>query len=240
MGVALAPWPSQGGALSAVVVTSENSAEFYASRLGLDAPEPAAAAEVAEPAVESAAKTEPGTAEAEASEQHAEATDSQAKSKVHLRFSELTEQRKQAEAEAAKARDDAKAARERADLAETGSGALRAKYEPPKPDELGPEPTREQFSSDQDFALALKDWAGEAAIRDRDQKDAAAKIERAWNERQTASSRRNCRTTMPWSLRREPCGLQSSAGCHCRKRCGARKSCITSRRTPTWSKSSSA
>jgi hypothetical protein len=155
--------------------------------LGLDAPEPAAAAEItAEPAVESAATTEAGTAEAEAGEQPGKQTESDGKSKVHLRFSELTDAKKVAEADAAKARDEAKAARDRAELAERQAAELRAKYEPPKPDELGPEPTRAQFANDAEFALALKDWAGESAIRERDHKEAAAKIERAWNERQAA------------------------------------------------------
>ena len=178
--------------MTAVVVTSENLAEFNAERLGVAKPEPAAAPAgekpvEGEPAVESASDADPATAGAEAGEQQGKTTESEAKPKVHLRFSELTEQRKQAEAEAAKARDEAKAARERAELAEREAQELRAKYEPPKPDELGPKPARAQFSTDEDFSLALEDWAGEKAIRERDAKEAAAKIERAWTERQTAT-----------------------------------------------------
>jgi hypothetical protein len=177
--------------LSAVVVTSENLAQFNAEHLGLVVPEPAAAPvgekPAGEPAVESASESEAGNAGAEAGEQQGKSTESEGKPKVHLRFSELTEQRKQAEADAAKARDDAKAARERAELAERQAAELRAKYEPPKPDELGPKPTRTQFTTDEDFSLALEDWAGEKAVRERDAKDAQAKIEQAWNTRQAAT-----------------------------------------------------
>lgn len=174
--------------MTAEVVTSENSAAFYARHLHLDAPEPAAAAEVsAEPAVESATEIESGTPEAEASEQQGKSTESEGKSKVHLRFSELTDAKKLAEADAAKARDEAKAERERAELAERTANDLRAKYEPPKPDELGPKPERAQFTNDQEHDKALEDWLTDKVNRDRDQKDAAAKIERAWTERQTAT-----------------------------------------------------
>jgi len=179
--------------LSAVVLTSENSADFYRQKLAPTAAEPAAApekpegAKPGEPAVESSAEgAKTGEAEAEAIEQQDQHPDPEKRQKLNLRFSELSEKRKAAEAEAEKARAEAKAEREARELAERQAAELRQKYEPPKPDELGPKPTRAQFVNDDEFAAALEDWAGEKAVRERDRKEAQAKIEKQWNERQAA------------------------------------------------------
>jgi len=172
------PWEAS---LVAEVVTSENSAEFYATRLRL-APEPAAATEPVEPTLESVETKTGADAEAEPEQQ----TDPDKKQRLNLRFSELTEKAKTAEADAAKAREEAKADRERASAAERRAAELQSKYEPPKPDNLGPEPQLEQFDSAAEWGKALKEWTVETAVRERDQKEAAAKVEAKWNERQGA------------------------------------------------------
>lgn len=186
------PWPSQGGAVTAVVVTSENSADFYAQRLGIAQPEPdtptepADKAKTVEGAVESAANESRESPEPEATEQLDKVSDPVAKQKLNLRFSELTEKRKLAEADAAKARDEAQAARERAELAERQAAELRTKYEQPKVEGPGAKPERVQFVSDEEHEKALVDWAGEKAVHERDQRDRAAKMEQQWTERQAA------------------------------------------------------
>lgn len=172
-----------------VVLTSENSGAFYERELNL-APEPVAApakpetAKPGEPAVESV--------QAVAVEPPDEANDKQipdpdARQKVNLRFSELTEKRKAAEAEAETAKAEAKAERDARALAERRAAELQAKYEPPKPDELGPKPTREQFSDPATFETALEDYIVEKTTRERDQREAQAKVEQAWTARQTAA-----------------------------------------------------
>lgn len=174
--------------MSAVVLTSETFPEFAAAKLALREPAAAPATEPAksaegggEPAVESA--TEPKAQPAE------EATDAQipnqeARQKVNLRFSELSEARKAAEAKATQAEADAKAARDALALAEQRAAELQAKYEPPKPDELGPEPAREQFVNDAEYKAALMEYAGDKAIRERDQRQAQERMAKSWSERQ--------------------------------------------------------
>lgn len=177
--------------MNAVVVTSENSGEFYAKRLGLDAPEPAAASEpekVKEEPVKESGKAEaqanPETgAEAEQDSQH---PDPEKRQKLNLRFSELSKQAREAKERAEKAESDAKASREARELAEREALELRAKYEPPKTDEIGPKPARNQFANDEEFLAAVEDWAGEKAVREKEQKDRQAAIERQWSERQAA------------------------------------------------------
>ena len=164
----------------ATVLTSENSAEFYAQKLGLEPP--VAPVKPEEPVVESAPKPEAEPA-VEADEQH---PDPEKKQRINLRFSELTQARKEAEAKAEKAEAEAKTLREAKALAEQRANELQAKYEPPK-DPLGPEPKREQFVSDAEHLEAVKDWAGDKAVAEKEQKDAQAQIEKTWNERVAAT-----------------------------------------------------
>lgn len=97
------------------------------------------------------------------------------KGKLNERFSELTQARKQAEEKAEKASAELKAAREAREAAERRANELAAKYEPPKPDEIGPEPVPEQFTDVSEYAKALKDYTADKTRRD----DAKAATEKA-------------------------------------------------------------
>lgn len=183
----------EGAALTAVVLSSETpdaTAKFYAERLGIATPEPAAPAAVeSEPA--STAAEQPA-AEGEGSKPQEQATnpddppavDADGKpSKVHKRFSELTTRAKQAE-EALAAERQARA------LAEQHATELRNKYEPPKT-EPDPKPTRAQFVNDDEFASALEEWTTDKVQRDLAEKDRKTKAHEAWAERETAFKAEN-------------------------------------------------
>lgn len=163
--------------MSAVVLTSENSAEFYAKRLDLEPP--VAPVKPEEPVVESAKVVEAEPA-VEADEQH---PDPEKKQRINLRFSELTEARKAAEAKAEKAEAEAVAAREARVLAEQRANELQAKYEPPKPDVLGPRPERAQFINDEEHLKAVEDWASDKALREQERKEVQERAEKSWLER---------------------------------------------------------
>ncbi len=168
--------------MSAVVLTSENSQAFYEKRLDLEP----AAAPTGEPVVESTKEPDPSAKEVDATEpQKAD----EGKQKVHVRFSELTEQRKAAEAKAADA--EAKLGQERAarELAEKRNRELEAKIPPPKVEELGPEPKPEQFGNPQEFAKAWRDWANEQGAREEAEnkvKVEREKVQTVFRERQAA------------------------------------------------------
>ena len=169
--------------MDAVVLTSENSAAFYAKKLGLD-PEPAVAETVkavAEPVVESDKSI---TSEPAAEDTEQPPSDSpESKSKVHVRFSELTEQRKAAEARAEKAEAEAKTEREARVLAETQRQELELKLNPPKA-EPDPEPKRDQFINDTEYLAARDEWVVDKALAARQQQEAAAATAKAWTERE--------------------------------------------------------
>lgn len=165
-----------------VVLTSENSDAFYAKRLNLE-PEPAVAEPVKtvpEPVVESA-KADASEAPAEDSEQPSESPDP--KSKVHVRFSELTEQRKAAEARAEKAEAEAKSEREARVLAETQRQELERKLNPPKA-EPDPEPQRAQFVNDAEYLAARDEWVVDKHEAQRQQEEATREATKSWNERE--------------------------------------------------------
>lgn len=180
--------------MNAVVLTSENSAEFYAKRLDLKPPEPAVAPANAdgsvveqpvpgEPAKESEGKTSAAKAETETDgEQDSQHPDPEKRQKLNQRFSDLTKVRDDALARAEKAEKEAKEAREAHAKAENDARNLRSKYEPPKSDDLGPRPQRAQFVNEEEHAQALEEWATDKANRERDQKEEHAKTVQRWNE----------------------------------------------------------
>lgn len=175
-----------------VILTSETpeaTQAFYARRLGLDAPEPAVAAEQAEPAVESVPEKKPELAkdatEGENDDVEQHVPNPEARQKVHYRFSELTERAKTAEAKAAEAAAKVETEAKARILAEQEAASLRAKYEPPKAD-LGPKPTRAQFVNETEYEAAIEDWTTDKVTRERDAQERGAKVARAWAERQTA------------------------------------------------------
>lgn len=145
------------------VLTPENAEAFYADRLGL---EPAQA-------VESATESE-----AEQPEQR----DERGRFRPG-RVRDLTKDKDQAE-EAAKA-TATELQETRNSLAQTQAerDALRAKYEPPKPDELGPEPKRAEFQNDDEFIASLKIWTRESALKEDQARREAERINEDWTGR---------------------------------------------------------
>jgi len=144
------------------VLTSDNSAEFYANKLGLASEEAPVAAteEPVEPAVEAQTESEP---EAEI---EPEVTDKPKQNpKLEKRFSELTKRAKQAEAE--------KVALE-ARLQELESKVAPA---PVQADPVGEKPQASQFNDAFEYAEALAEWSAEKALLDRDKQEQQRKAE---------------------------------------------------------------
>jgi len=142
------------------VLTSENSAEFYANRLGL-ADQPEVEAVQAEP-----------TEEAERSEPEIEKEQEEkpkANPKLERRFSEITKQREEARKEAQQERT----ARE---ALEARLAALERQPAPqaPKVDE---EPQPSQFNDAFEYAKALAEYTADKRIAEMKQDEAKAKAE---------------------------------------------------------------
>jgi hypothetical protein len=140
------------------VLTSENSAEFYANRLGL----------ADQPEVE-AVQTEP-TQEAERSEPEIEKEQEEkpkANPKLERRFSEITKQREEA-------RKEAQTEREARQALEARLAALERQPAPqaPKVDE---EPQPSQFNDAFEYAKALAEYTADKRIGEMRKQDAEAK-----------------------------------------------------------------
>jgi hypothetical protein len=188
--------PEQTSRPDITVVTSENMDAYVNEQLGIpaaDDPEAVAAKELAELEAKQAEAAEAKKAEEEPAHDLGDQVPEEKKGKLNKRFSELTQARKDAEAKAAKEADDAKAAKEEAAAARREAAELKAKYEPPKSAEIGPEPQPAQFNDVGEYAKALKDWAADNAIRERAAAEAQEQARKAdetkiatWNERQTA------------------------------------------------------
>ncbi len=185
----------------AVVVTQDNFNEYVDKKLAPESePEPdvndvdaVAVAEFKKIEAEKAAKKAKEAAETE----EIDHPDKSKKDKLNERFSDLTKARKDAEAKAEARAKDAKDAADRADAAEREANRLRAQYEPPKSDELGPEPQPAQFTDTTEFAKALKEWTADSVRREdaKKQADIAAKADnerasKAWDERLKATKER--------------------------------------------------
>jgi hypothetical protein len=146
------------------VLTSENSAEFYANKLGLaDQPEPEAVE--TEPEQEED-QSEPTQDEAKPAE------DKKQNPKLERRFSELTKQREQAKAEA-------EAERNRSAQLEARLRTLEQQAAPQK-QSVNSEPQPGQFQDAFEYAKALAEFSTEKALSERDQRDAQAKIIQSW------------------------------------------------------------
>ena len=150
------------------VLTSENSADFYANKLGLASEEAPAVAETveetpeSEPVVEAQAESEPEA------ENEAEVTDKPKQNpKLEKRFSELTKRAKQAEAE--------KQALE-ARLQELESKVAPAPQQIEQ-DILGEKPQASQFQDAFEYAEALAEWSAEKALVERDKQEQQRKVE---------------------------------------------------------------
>lgn len=172
--------PVKGAKADAVVLTNENKAEYDDKILGggkegaeADTPEAKAAAEHAKIEADKVAKKAKDAVENE----EIDHPDKTKKERLNGRFSELTKARKEAEAKAEAAAKTAAEERTARETAEMERNALKAKYEPPKSDELGPEPLPDQFTDVGEYAKAIKDYTAEKT-----RKEVAAKAE---SERQT-------------------------------------------------------
>lgn len=177
-----------------VVLTSENSAAFYARKLDL-APEPPAAPAAEKPEGEPVVESAPaGEAAPEKDADGQQKNPDEAKQKLNLRFSELSRQRDTAQALAdAKAKEaaDAHAARE---LAEKRAKELELRLNPPKSPVPAAEPQLEQFKDALEYAKAYAEWNTEKALKERDDRDAEKRtiaererVAKAWGERQAAT-----------------------------------------------------
>lgn len=153
------------------VLTSENSGDFYAQKLGLANETP----------VEAAEPTEPPKSEPEALEEP-KPTEEPKPNKLEKRFSDITKQREMA-------RQEAERERQRASELETRLRELEAKISP-KPN-LDEEPRPDQFQDAFEYAKALAEFSTEKALKQRDQQEVErrqaeerAKTFEAWNKRQ--------------------------------------------------------
>jgi hypothetical protein len=161
------------------IVTSENLADFNANKLGLASEQSPTAAEVDESPSEPAAEkgqSEPGLVEDEATGTE----EKKQNPKLEKRFSELTRQRKEAEAKV-KELEERLAAKE-------------SNPEPTQAPESNRKPTPDDFKDAFEYAEALADWSAEQALARREQevrqKEAEAKREtviQTWQQKLEAT-----------------------------------------------------
>lgn len=150
--------PKQAGS----IVTSENLADFNADKLGLASEQSPTAATVDENPVEPAA--EKGQSEPRLADDEATGTEEKKQNpKLEKRFSELTRQRKEAEAKV-KELEERLAARE----------SIR---EPQSAPESNRKPTPDDFKDAFDYAEALADWSAEQALARREQEIKQKEVE---------------------------------------------------------------
>ena len=160
------------------VLTSENSAEFYANKLGL-----------AEDSPTEAVETEP-VAEVEQSEpvvENEEKVTEEPKPKVKMRFDEVTKQRDLAKQEAEQARI-------KMQELEQELKAIKSQAAPKQEQSRDEKPRPDQFIDAFEYAEALADWSAENAVMRARQEDVEKKIqaERAivietWNKKLEAT-----------------------------------------------------
>ena len=156
------------------VLTSENSAEFYANKLGLAEDSPTEAVET-----EPVAETEQSEPVVENEEKAAE----EPKPKVKMRFDEVTKQRDLA-------KQEAEQARQRTQELEQELKAIKSQAAPKQEQSRDEKPRPDQFVDAFEYAEALADWSAENAVMRARQEDVEKRIqaERAivietWNKR---------------------------------------------------------
>ena len=166
------------------VVTSENSADFYAQQIGLAESEAQSEAAQAEPQVEE--QSEPEAVK--------EATTAEKKPnpKLERRFSDLTAARDEA-------RKEAQREREAREALEARLKALEVKSEPVKAQDVDEKPKPEQFNDAFEYAEALAEWSTEKALKDRERveeerraAEQRSQFEKGWADRVAAA-----RNSMP-------------------------------------------
>ena len=141
------------------VLTSENSAEFYANRLGLATEQPVEATEV-EPTVEEE-RSEPEI-EKEQEEKP------KANPKLERRFSEITKQREEARKEAQREREAREALEARL--------ATLEKQSVPQAQKVDEEPQPSQFNDAFEYAKALAEYTADKRIEEMKRQEAEAKV----------------------------------------------------------------
>lgn len=103
--------------------------------------------------------------------------------RLHLKTQEVeaaaAEKVSKIEAEAKTAKEELEAAKKRAK-------ELQDKYEPPKSEELGPEPLPEQFTDTNEYRQAIKEWTAENTRRELEAERANAERVKSWNDKQEA------------------------------------------------------
>ena len=160
------------------VLTSENSAEFYANKLGLAEDSPTEAVET-----EPVAETEQSEPVVENEEKVAE----EPKPKVKMRFDEVTKQRDLA-------KQEAEQARQRTQELEQELKAIKSQAAPKQEQSRDEKPRPDQFVDAFEYAEALADWSAENAVMRARQEDVEKRIqaERAivietWNKKLEAT-----------------------------------------------------
>ena len=145
------------------VLTSENSGEFYANKLGLATEAPVEAVET-EPTVEDTPQSEPVADEPKPVEEG----EKKPNPKLEKRFSELTKQREMARQEADRERQRAADLEARLEALERGS-------KPVKQDEPNKEPQPSDFTDAFEYAKALAEYSTAKALENRDKQESERK-----------------------------------------------------------------
>ena len=166
----------------ATVLTSENSAEFYANKLGLAAEPAPEAVEITEPVEQVEEQSEPV-----AEDEEKVTEERKPNPKLEKRFSELTKQREQL-------RKEAEEERSKREQLETRLKALESQAAPKKEQSRDEKPKPDQFVDAFEYAEALADWSAENAVMRARQEDTEKKLaeERnkvieGWNTRLNAT-----------------------------------------------------
>jgi hypothetical protein len=162
------------------VLTSENSTEFYASKLGLAEDSPTEAVENTEPEAE-IEQSEPVV------ENEEKVAIEEPKPKVKMRFDEVTKQRDLA-------KQEAEQAKMRTQELEQELKAIKSQAAPKQEQSRDEKPRPDQFVDAFEYAEALADWSAENAVMRARQEDVEKKIqaERAlviegWNKKLEAT-----------------------------------------------------
>lgn len=178
--------------LASNIVTSENLAEFTAQKLGLVDSEPAATEAAhdnvnAEPDAENQSEQDRDGNDATTADDQKERKPNP---KLERRFSEITKQREAA-------REEARLEREQRERLETRVKELEGRVNPQAQapqDDVGEEPTPDQFSDMYEYAKALAEYTADKKMAERDQQElnrkAAAEQEvkfKAWADRVNAA-----------------------------------------------------
>ena len=151
------------------VLTSENAADFYATKMNL-ASQSSAEAEVEDSPSE---PTENDDRSESGAEKEAKSTEERKQNpKLEKRFSEITKQREQARQEAAQERE----VRQRL---ESELAAIRQQQQPQQVKAADEKPQPSQFTDAFEYAEALADWSAEQALVRRDREDVERRADEA-------------------------------------------------------------